>query len=58
MEKKMNRTWLFLLMVAVIAAAIVLWLCIGKSAGGYSGGILIEMPGETDQVMTAAGEWL
>lgn len=58
MEKKMNRTWLFLLMVTVIAAAIVLWLCLGKSAGSYSGGILIELPREAEQLMTASGEWI
>ena len=44
MEKKVNRTWLFLLVLAVIAAVMVLWLCAGKTVGSYSGGILSEVP--------------
>ena len=41
MEKRMNRTWLFFLMVAVIVAAMVVWICMGMSVSDYSGGILI-----------------
>ena len=31
MEKRMNRAWLFFLMVAVIVAAMVVWICMGIS---------------------------
>ena len=41
MEKRMNRAWLFFLMVAVIVAAMVVWICMGMSVRDYSGGILI-----------------
>ena len=41
MEKRMNRTWLFFLMVAVIVAAMVVWICMDMSVRDYSGGILI-----------------
>ena len=58
MEKRMNRTWLFLLMLAIVIAAIAIWLWIGKPAGSYSGGILIELPHTAEQSVMTMGEHL
>ena len=51
MEKKVNRTWLFLLLLAVAAAVVMLWFCAGKTTGSYSGGILIELPKNMPQTV-------
>lgn len=56
MEKKMNRAWLFFLMVAVIVLAMVVWMCMGLSASDYSGGILIELPERIPEAVVIMGE--
>lgn len=54
MEKRMSRTWLFLMLMAVIAAVVVLWLWAGKTAGSYSGGILVELTEKVPRMIAAA----
>ncbi len=59
MEKRVNRTWLFLLLLAVVVVAVLLWFYTGRTTGSYSGGILIELPkSPAGQQMMASGDWL
>lgn len=59
MEKRVNRTWLFLLLLAVVVVAVLLWFYTGRTTGSYSGGILIELPeSPAGQQVMASGDWL
>ena len=44
MAKKWNGAWLFVLLLAVAAAGIFLWLYGSRTAGSFDGGILVELP--------------
>lgn len=53
MEKKVNGTWLFLVLLAVLLVLVFVLTCVDQSAGSYSGGMLIEWPAKMYEQCTA-----
>lgn len=44
MEKKVNGTWLFLVLLAALLVLVFVLTYVDQSAGSYSGGMLVEWP--------------
>lgn len=44
MEKKVNGTWLFLVLLVALLALVFVLTYVDQSADSYSGGMLVECP--------------
>lgn len=44
MEKRVNGTWLFLVLAIILIAVVFILMYTNRTADSYSGGILVELP--------------
>lgn len=59
MEKKVNGTWLFLILLAVLLVIVFVMNFVDQSAGSYSGGMLVQLPERLiERGVAMSGGWL